>query len=186
MEEVLLGHNGGMTFDRERPEPGVFRICFVCTGNICRSPMAEVVFRALIRARGWEKYVSVQSAGTGEWHVGESSDPRTTAALRARGYSGVGHRARQFDVSWFENLDLVIAFDRTHERILKSWAPDEDARAKVHLLLSFDPGAGGALDVPDPYYSDTAMFDGVLAMIERSCAALFRQLEPGIRQGVTS
>lgn len=185
MEEALLGQNGRMTFDRERAEPGVFRICFVCTGNICRSPMAEVVFRELIRARGWEKYVSVQSAGTGEWHVGESSDPRTTTALRDRGYRVAGHRARQFDVSWFETFDLVIAFDRSHERILKSWAPDDDARAKVHLLLSFDPEAGGVLDVPDPYYSDAAMFDAVLAMIERSCTALFRQLEPGIRQGVT-
>lgn len=186
MEEAPLGHNGGMSFDRVLIDPGVFRICFVCTGNICRSPMAEAVFRELIRARGWEQQVSVHSAGTGEWHVGESSDPRTVATLAARGYDGGGHRARQFDVSWFAGLDLIIAFDRTHERILKSWAPDEDSRAKVHLLLSFDPEAGGVLDVPDPYYSDAAMFDAVLAMIERSCTALFRQLEPGIRQGVSS
>ena len=175
-----------MSFDRVLDAPGMFRICFVCTGNICRSPMAEAVFRELIRARGWEHHVGVHSAGTGEWHVGESSDPRTVASLRARGYEGGGHRARQFDTAWFESLDLIIAFDRTHERILKSWAPDDDARAKVHLLLSFDPEAGGALDVPDPYYSDTAMFDAVLGMIERSCIALFRQLEPGIRQGVVS
>lgn len=186
VEEATLGHNGGMSFDRVATDPGVFRICFVCTGNICRSPMAEAVFRELIRARGWEHQVSVHSAGTGEWHVGEASDPRTVATLAARGYDGGGHRARQFDVSWFDGLDLIIAFDRTHERILKSWAPDDDARAKVHLLLSFDPEAGGVLDVPDPYYSDAAMFDAVLAMIERSCTALFRQLEPGIRQGVSS
>lgn len=174
-----------MSFDRVLAEPGAFRICFVCTGNICRSPMAEAVFRDLIRARGWEQHVSVLSAGTGEWHVGERSDPRTLRSLTARGYDGAAHRARQFDVDWFDQLDLVIAFDRTHERILKSWAPDDDARSKVHLLLSFDPEGQGALDVPDPYYSDTAMFDSVLGMIERACAALFRQLEPGIRQGVS-
>jgi protein-tyrosine phosphatase len=175
-----------MSFNRVVNTPGVFRICFVCTGNICRSPMAEVVFRELVRARGWEHHVSVFSAGTGEWHVGESSDPRTITSLNALGYDGTGHRARQFDVDLFAHLDLIIAFDKTHERILKSWAPDDDARAKVHLLLSFDPEAGGGVDVPDPYYSDAAMFDSVLGMIERSCTALFRQLEPGIRQGVVS
>ncbi|NYM64134.1 low molecular weight phosphotyrosine protein phosphatase, partial [Salmonella enterica subsp. enterica serovar Typhimurium] len=72
----------------------MFRICFVCTGNICRSPMAEAVFNELIRKRGWEGLVSVRSAGTGEWHVGEPSDPRTLDALRSRGYEGDVHRAR--------------------------------------------------------------------------------------------
>lgn len=185
VEEAQLGHNGGMSFDRVLAEPGAFRICFVCTGNICRSPMAEAVFHELIRARGWEQQVAVHSAGTGEWHVGERSDPRTLTSLDARGYDGTGHRARQFEVDWFDKLDLIIAFDRTHERILKTWAPNDDARSKVHLLMSFDPEGSGALDVPDPYYSDAAMFDSVLGMIERACTALFRQLEPGIRQGVT-
>jgi protein-tyrosine phosphatase len=174
-----------MSFDRVLSAPGAFRLCFVCTGNICRSPMAEAVFRELIRARGWEQHITVYSAGTGEWHVGEPSDPRTIASLGSRGYDGHGHRARQFEVDWFKNLDLVIAFDRSHERILKSWAPDDDARSKVHLLMNFDPAAAAVSDVPDPYYSDTAMFDSVLGMIERACVALFHQLEPGIRQGVT-
>jgi len=178
-----VGHNGSMSFDRVDGEPGVFRICFVCTGNICRSPMAEAVFRDLIRQRGWEHLVSVRSAGTGEWHVGEPSDPRTIHAIESRGFSATHNRARQFDSQWFDDLDLVIVFDRTHERILKTWAPSDDARSKVHLLMSFDPGPDGAVDVPDPYYSDAAMFDSVLGMIERACRALFRQLEPGIRQG---
>lgn len=185
VEEGQLRHNGVMSFDRVLVEPGVFRICFVCTGNICRSPMAEAVFRELIRARGWENVVSVLSAGTGEWHVGEPSDPRTLTSLTAHGYEGDGHRARQFEVDWFDKLDLIIASDRTHERILKSWAPNDEARSKVHLLLSFDSDNNGALDIPDPYYSNLAMFDSVLVMIERACAALFRQLEPGIRQGVS-
>lgn len=185
MEEGELGHNGGMSFDRVQREPGLFCICFVCTGNICRSPMAESVFRSLIQARGLQNRVSVRSAGTGEWHVGEHSDDRTLASLQARGYEGRGHRARQFDVDWFDDLDLVIAFDRSQERILKNWAPSDEARSKVHLLMSFDPDNGGVLDVPDPYCSDAAMFDTVLGMIERACEALFRQLEPGLRQGAS-
>jgi len=96
------------------------------------------------------------------------------------------HRARQFESRWFTDLDLIIAFDAPTSGSSRP-GRDDDARSKVHLLMSFDPAHNEAqLDVPDPYYSDTAMFDGVLAMIERSCAALFRQLEPGIRQGVTS
>lgn len=171
-----------MSVDSPTRDANPFRICFVCTGNICRSPMAEVVFRDLIHARGWQNSVVVQSAGTGEWHVGEPSDSRTADALRQRGYPDGTHRARQFDVDWFDLLDLVIAFDRGQERILKTWAPSDDARAKVHLLTSFDPEAAG-VDVPDPYYSDAAMFDSVLSMIERACRALLRQLEPGLRQG---
>jgi protein-tyrosine phosphatase len=175
-----------MSFDRDLGQLGMFCICFVSTGNICRSPMAEAVFRELIRRRGWEHLVSVSSAATGEWHVGEPSDPRTVGALQARGYEGEHHRARQFESAWFTDLDLIITFDRTHERILKNWAPDDDARSKVNLLMSFDAAAADAtLDVPDPYYSDAAMFDSVLGMIERACTALFRQLEPGIRQGAS-
>jgi protein-tyrosine phosphatase len=175
-----------MSFDPDFGQLGVFRMCFVSTGNICRSPMAEAVFRELVRQRGCDHLVSVRSAGTGEWHVGEPSDPRTLAALRDRGYEGELHRARQFETSWFADLDLIIAFDRTHERILKTWAPDEDARSIVNLLMAFDPALGeSTVDVPDPYYSDAAMFDSVLGTIERACAALFSQLEPGIRQGVS-
>ena len=101
----------------------------------------------------------------------------------ARGYDAAGHRARQFDPAWFDKLDLVVVFDRGQERTVREWAPDDASRAKVQLLLSFDesggPGSGG--DVPDPYYSDAALFDSVLATIERASTALFRQLEPALR-----
>jgi protein-tyrosine phosphatase len=172
----------------ERPPP-VFRICFVCTGNICRSPMAEAVFRRLIAAGGYEGRLEVSSAATGDWHVGERADARTIAALDSRGYDGARHRARQFDPAWFSTLDLVVVFDRGQERTVREWAPDDASRAKVQLLLSFDePGApagvGAATDVPDPYYSDAALFDSVLTTIERASVALFRQLEPVLRQGV--
>jgi protein-tyrosine phosphatase len=159
-----------------------FRLCFVCTGNICRSPMAEAVLRSLARDAGLASSIVVSSAATGDWHVGERADARTIGALAGRGYDAAAHRARQFESSWFGELDLVVAFDRGQARILRGWAPSEHDRAKVELLLSFDP-AIDAVDVPDPYYSDAAQFDAVLGLIERATSALFHQLEPGIRQG---
>lgn len=174
-----------MSFDGSSGVPSVFRICFVCTGNICRSPMAEAIFRSIVAAKGYSKSISVTSAATGDWHVGESADPRTIAALEAHGYETGSHRARQFDPTWFPQLDLIIAFDRGHERVLREWAPTEADQGKVQLLMSFDPEQSGTMDVPDPYYSDAAMFDTVLLAIERASNALFRQLEPAIRQGVS-
>ncbi len=171
-----------MSFDRTLDEAALFRICFVCTGNICRSPMAEEVFRDLVKRAGFEGKVTVISAGTGDWHVGERSDERTLTALAARGYDGSRHRAKQFDTEWFDNLDLVVVFDRSQERIIRAWANTEEDRSKVRLLLGFDADQAAQVDVPDPYYSDAAMFDSVLGMIEKSSAALFRQIEPGIRR----
>ncbi|MDI2099079.1 low molecular weight protein-tyrosine-phosphatase [Ruicaihuangia caeni] len=172
-----------MSFGRAFDESALFRICFVCTGNICRSPMAEVLFKDLVERSGYGHAVSIMSAGTGEWHVGEQSDARTLAALASKGHDGSKHRARQFDPDWFNSLDLVVAFDRSQERILKSWARTDQDRAKVHLLLSFDKEQAPLIDVPDPYYSDAAYFSTVLNMIERAGRALFTQIEPGIRWG---
>ncbi|WP_460775287.1 low molecular weight protein-tyrosine-phosphatase [Microbacterium sp. GXF7504] len=158
-----------------------FRVVFVCTGNICRSPMAEIVFRWFAASVGLGARVAVSSAGTGDWHVGEAADHRTLAALSARGYDGSAHRARQFELTDFGANDLIVALDRTHERILREWAPTEADEDKVVLLRSFDPDAGDDLDVPDPYYAGPEIFDEVLGMIESASRALFRQLEPAIR-----
>lgn len=184
MQERTIGENDTMTFGRAFDESALFRICFVCTGNICRSPMTEAVFREIAARRGLEDSLALLSAGTGDWHVGEQADHRAVAALAARGYDGSAHRARQFDPDWFNSLDLVVAFDRSQERMLTSWARTELDRSKVHLLLSFDREQAALGDIPDPYYSDTAYFETVLTMIERASLALFQQLEPGIRRGV--
>lgn len=141
--------------------------------------------RDIVTAKGYGSSIVVTSAATGDWHVGEPADPRTIAALTAHGYDGSRHRARQFESAWYPDLDLVVAFDRGHERVLRQWAPTEADQSKVQLLMSFDPEPSGTMDVPDPYYSDAAMFDTVLVAIERACVSLFRQLEPAIRQGVS-
>ncbi|MEO7146294.1 MAG: low molecular weight protein-tyrosine-phosphatase, partial [Terrimesophilobacter sp.] len=165
-----------MSFDRTLDAPALFRICFVCTGNICRSPMAEVVFRDIVHQAGYTRSFTVMSAGTGDWHVGEPADVRTATALDARGYGPIQHRAKQFDPEWFRHLDLIVVFDRSQERILKSWAGSDPDRGKVQLLLGFDQEQASLLEVPDPYYSDAAMFDQVLGTIVHACAALFRQI----------
>ncbi|GAA5035874.1 low molecular weight protein-tyrosine-phosphatase [Microbacterium fluvii] len=152
----------------------------MCTGNICRSPMAEVVFRWFAESVGMGERVVSTSSGTGDWHVGERADHRTIDALERRGYNGSLHRARQFAHADFDRNDLVVALDRSHERILRGWARDEADADKIALLLSFDPSAT-TLDVPDPYYAGPGMFDEVLGMIENASRALFRQLEPAIR-----
>ncbi len=161
-------------------EVAPFRVVFVCTGNICRSPMAEVVFRGFADASGFGSRVASTSAGTGDWHVGERADQRTIDALQRAGYDGTRHRARQFTHGDFVRSDLIVALDRSHERILHGWARSEADADKIALLMSFDPAAS-TLDVPDPYYAGPGMFDEVLGMIESASRALFRQLEPAIR-----
>nr|WP_267881136.1 low molecular weight protein-tyrosine-phosphatase [Streptomyces niger] len=148
------------------------RVCFVCTGNICRSPMAEAVFRARIEEAGLADRVVIDSAGTGGWHEGEDADPRTLAVLREAGYE-LAHSARQFRPEWFERLDLIIALDSGHLHDLRDSAPTETDAAKVRLLRACtlpDPGsyATTALDpdVPDPYYGGMSGFEGCLAMVE--------------------
>ena len=175
----------GMPFASLTPDESTpFRIIFVCTGNICRSPMAEVVLRDLVTKLGLGRLIASSSAGTGDWHVGEQADGRTITALAKRGYDGSHHRARQFDPLWFAEHDLVVVLDRSQERILRNWALEDRDRSKVRLLLSFDAEQAALFDVPDPYYSDDALFDAVLGMIERASHALVKQLAPAIRQGV--
>lgn len=145
--------------------------------------MAEAVLRSLAAQAGLADRIAIESAGTGDWHVGERADRRTVAALERAGYDGSRHRARQFDPADFARLDLVVAFDRGQSRVLRNQARNLPDEHKVRLLLEFDPELAPLQDVPDPYYSDDATFDRVLGMIERSTSALFRQLAPALRQG---
>lgn len=142
----------------------LLHVTFVCSGNICRSPMAEKMFAHQISERGLGHVVRVSSAGTGGWHAGEPADRRATHVLRERGYP-TAHRAAQVDDDHLA-ADLVIALGRNHVRMLKELGvPDE----RLRMLRSFDPRSGAhPLDVEDPYYGDHADFEDVFAVIEAS------------------
>ncbi|WP_062644799.1 low molecular weight protein-tyrosine-phosphatase [Streptomyces maremycinicus] len=148
-----------------------YRVCFVCTGNICRSPMAESVLRARVEDAGLGALVEVESAGTGDWHEGENADPRALVVLEEHGYA-LRHTARRFEPSWFARLDLVVALDSGHRKALRLLAPTEEDAAKVRLLRSYDPAAVDDLDVPDPYYGGRSGFEECLEMVEEASAGL--------------
>ncbi|NUR66657.1 MAG: low molecular weight phosphotyrosine protein phosphatase [Streptomyces sp.] len=152
-----------------------YRVCFVCTGNICRSPMAESVFRARIAEAGLDALVEVDSAGTGGWHQGDGADPRTVSVLEENGYDS-SHTARQFQPSWFSRLDLVIALDTGHLKALRRLARTPEDAAKVRLLRSYDPAAGDDLDVPDPYYGGLDGFEECLEMVEAASEGLLAEI----------
>ncbi len=147
------------------------RICLVCMGNICRSPMAEIVLRRTLEEHGID--VEVDSAGTGGWHVGAPMDERALATLAAGGYDGSAHRARQFDRSWFAERDLVLVMDAENLRAVRRLAPPE---ADVRLFRSFDPSSPPEAEVPDPYYGGHAGFRDVLRMVEAASEGLARHL----------
>lgn len=154
------------------------RVCFVCSGNICRSPTAEAVFVSMLRDASIDGVV-VDSAGLGDWHVGDDMDRRARATLSAHGYDHPRHDAKQFTAADFAERDLVVALDRGHEARLAQLArladDPEEARAKIALLRSFDPAADD-LDVPDPYYGGSDGFVEVLQQVERACAGLVAAL----------
>lgn len=142
-------------------------VVFVCTGNICRSPIAEKVFAAELDRAGLADGVHVSSAGTGGWHLGSPADDRAAALLRAEGYPDA-HSARQVDAEQL-GADLIVALDDSHRRALRSMVPEPD---RVRLLRSFDPAAPEGAEVPDPYYGGEEGFDEVLAMIRSAVPGL--------------
>jgi protein-tyrosine phosphatase len=153
-------------------------VTFVCTGNICRSPMAEKMFADQLRERGLEHAVRVTSAGTGNWHVGSGADERAARVLRAHGYS-TDHRAAQVDDDHLA-ADLMIALGRNHLRQLQQLGVDGD---RIRMLRSFDPrSAAHALDVDDPYYGDNADFEEVFTVIEAALPGLHEWVDEQLAQ----
>ena len=145
--------------------PGRYRIALVCLGNICRSPMAHVVLERRLAEAGLADTVDVLSSGTGDWHVGHPMDERAAATLAAAGYDPTRHRARIFDPTWHDDVDVVLAMDGTNLR-------DVGGRGERTLMFrDFDPVDPGG-DVPDPYYGGAAGFEEVLRMVERTSTSL--------------
>ncbi|MEE6281741.1 low molecular weight protein-tyrosine-phosphatase [Georgenia sp. MJ170] len=155
-----------------------FTVSFVCTGNICRSPMGEVILRDLLDREGLGQAVRVVSAGTGDWHIGGPADPRAVATLRERGHDGSLHKAEQFIRADFADVDLVLALDRSHERHLRALAPTDEAAAKIRLLRDFDPVARetGELEVDDPYFGDERDFVTTYEELAPACEGLVEHL----------
>jgi protein-tyrosine phosphatase len=150
------------------------KILFVCLGNICRSPTAEVVCRALAAREAPELTVEIDSAGTAGYHVGEAPDSRTRHAAARRGYDLSALRARVVEPRDFEYFDLILAMDRENLRALQRRAP-ESAQERLRLFLEFAPEAGVS-EVPDPYYGGPNGFEDVLDLIEAASRGLIGHL----------
>jgi protein-tyrosine phosphatase len=173
-------------------EPGApYRVCLVCLGNICRSPMAETVLRAALAEAGLDGAVVVDSAGTGDWHIGQPMNSGARAALATRGYDGSAHRARQIEPSWLARRDLVLAMDARNLADLRRMA---GAASSDRIRLFGEVGGLSGQDrqdrrdesdgaeIPDPYGGDAAEFGYVLDLLGRAApviaSRLARRLEP--------
>jgi protein-tyrosine phosphatase len=149
------------------------RVTAVCLGNICRSPIAEAVLRDRIEAAGLSEKVVVDSAGTGDWHLGHEADPRTHAILSQNGYS-LTHSARKITAGWMGGLDIILVMDSSNYLNVEALVRDSGFDPELYLIRSFDPdlahfdNLSPELDVPDPYYDPEDGFARVLEMIERA------------------
>ncbi len=158
------------------PEPGRLHVIFICSGNICRSPIGEQMLRAALAEAGLTESVRVSSAGTGDWHVGQPANSQARAALQRAGF-GSDHRAHQITAAELRTVDLVLAADRGHLRVLRRLADDP---AKVRLLRSFDPGADFD-EVPDPYQRSDRHFDDVISMTAAAIPGVLQEIRQQLR-----
>ena len=158
-------------------------VTFVCSGNICRSPMGGVILSQLVAEAGLSDQIRVTSSGTGDWHVGERADPRTVAVLRRNGYDGSAHRASQFDERTFDDVDLVLASDLGHVRALRRLARNDADRDKIRLVREFDATAvaNGTLETDDPWYGDDSDFARCFREVEAACRGILTHLEERLR-----
>ncbi len=155
----------------------VTRILFVCSGNICRSPLAEAILRAELDRRGTNGSFVVHSAGTHADHLGQDADPRMRAVARRRGHE-VNHRARRVRPTDLSEYDHIIAMDGGHLRILHRYASSPEIRDRITLFRSYDPevAADRVPDVPDPWYGEVRDFENVHDIVERTCRVMAEKL----------
>ena len=158
------------------PEPT--KICFVCLGNIVRSPFAENLFRHLTKGASLEEKYRVDSAGTSAYHVGEEPDRRMRQVAAQHGFHYTG-KARQFEKQDFETFDWIIAMDDANRRNLLRMSQKPEHKNKIHMMRSFDPLGSASDPVPDPYYGGIDGFEVVYQILERSIHGLLEALENG-------
>jgi len=160
---------------RDSAQP--YRICVVCLGNICRSPMGERVLAAEVAEAGLAARVVVESAGTGDWHVGNAMDNRARSELGRRGHDGDGHEARQIQPDWLDDYDLLLAVDRSSLARLTAMARGRQALGgRIRLLRDFDAAAPDGAEVPDPYYGEQEDFAEVFDLVDAAAKGLVGHL----------
>lgn len=150
---------------------------FVCLGNICRSPLARALFEKHVNNSGLQDLFHIDSAGTSGNHVGENADSRTLENARKNGLS-FSHSAKKFRIEHLETFDLIVVMDRSNERNVKSLSQDTQHNEKVHLMRKWDADAPEE-DVPDPWYGGPEGFEAVFQILNRSTAALLKDLTTG-------
>jgi protein-tyrosine phosphatase len=156
----------------------VTRICFVCLGNIVRSPFAENMFLHLAKQAGLDHKFEVDSAATSNYHVGEQPDRRMRRVAADHGFEYTG-RSRQFKPQDFTKFDWIIAMDTSNRFDLMRMAKTPEEQRKIRLMREFDPEASENLNVPDPYYGGIDGFEDVYRIVKRSCQGLLEALERG-------
>lgn len=155
-----------------------FRILFVCLGNICRSPAAEGVMRALIETKGLTDRVSIRSAGTGGWHVGKLPDQRMRTAAQNRGYN-LSSRARQVTENDLRDYDLVLVMDRQNLRDVRTYDRASRYSSKIRLFCEFCTDHQES-EVPDPYYGGEQGFELVLDLLEDGCRGVLAHISSAL------
>ena len=157
-------------------QESIVNILFICLGNICRSPAAHAVFCKMITMRGLENNFVVDSAGIGDWHIGELPDKRMRTHGSKRGYN-INHRARQFNVDDFNKFDYIVVMDEENYRIITSMAKSESDSAKVIRMANYFTQHSNN-SVPDPYYGGSTDFELALDLIEDGCNGLLKSFFP--------
>lgn len=156
----------------------MYRIVTVCTGNICRSPMAELMLTHAFARAGMEDDVVVDSAGTTDWEAGRPIDERAATKLTQLGIESHLHLARRFEPRWYRERELILALDLDHYRELRKDAPDDDARDRIHLLREFDPSTTNTdleeLGIYDPWFGDASDFEATWMMVDGAVDGVVR------------
>jgi protein-tyrosine phosphatase len=162
------------------PNGRPYRVAMVCLGNICRSPMADVIMSDLVESHGLTDSIEVTSSGTGDWHLGHPMDSRAAAQLSSMDHDPSSHRAKQFTADWADR-DLILAMDHSNLANINNILGDLARPGQVRLFREFDPQAEPDAEVPDPYYGGDAGFVDVATMVERTCVNLLGLLTDHLR-----